>query len=422
MAIRRLLNVSLALMGLFCCYHLIVSSATAGVSRFLQFTSIVQSTMGPVDLAVRLTPSDPEAHYTRALELVNFERLEDAAAELQEATRLRPYHYYEWLDLGVTLDRLGNQTAAESALRESIHLAPYFAQPRWQLGNFLYRQGRFPEAYEQLRLGAASNPRLVPTMIELAWASSHGNVSTTELMVDPQGAHAELELANFLAKHGMGEDAVRHVAKAGTLVEKPDLDLARATIYELLSSGQFAAAYSAWSATHGKGDSSKSTEHFVNGDFAEAITSDDIGFGWQLTPAPNVTHSIDPNGPAQYLRSVRIEYSGDSPNATPIISELILLQPNTHYKLSFTARTNRLVSGGPPVIIITDVTTKVPKILGQSSPLPADTNDWTNYTVDFLTEANTHAVRVQLQRTSCQGTPCPIFGELWLSKFALDRN
>src|SRR2546430_12449574 len=142
MPIQRLLTVSLALVGLFCCYCLIASSATAGISRFLQFTAIVQSTMGPVDLAVRLTPSDPEAHYTRALELVNFEPLEDAASELQEATRLRPHYYYEWLDLGVTLDRLGNETAAESAIRESIHLAPYFAQPRWQLGNLLYRQGK----------------------------------------------------------------------------------------------------------------------------------------------------------------------------------------------------------------------------------------------------------------------------------------
>jgi len=102
--------------------------------------------MGPVDLAVRITPSDPEAHYTRALELVNFQRLEDAAAELQEAVRLRPHHYYEWLDLGVTLDRLGNQSAAENAVRESIRLAPFFAQPRCSLAascigrkNFLKR-------------------------------------------------------------------------------------------------------------------------------------------------------------------------------------------------------------------------------------------------------------------------------------------
>ena len=422
MAMRRLLNVSLALMGLFCCYRLIVSSATVGVSRFLQATSVVQSIMGPVDLAVRITPSDPEAHYTRALELVNFQRLEDAAAELQEAVRLRPHHYYEWLDLGVTLDRLGNQSAAENAVRESIRLAPFFAQPRWQLGSLLYRQEKFPEAFEQLRLGAASNPHLVATMIELAWAASDGNILTVELMVDPHNAHTNLELAKFFAKQGKGEDAVRHLQRAGTLADKADLDLSRATISELLSGGQFAAAYSAWLAARGSANSAGSTEHFVNGDFAEAITNDDIGFGWRWVPAPNVSHAIDPSGPAQNIRSLRIEYSGDSPDTTPIITELILLQPNTRYRLSFTARTNRLVSGGPPVIIITDVTTKVPKILGQSSPLPSDTNGWTNYTTDFLTEANTRAVSVQLQRLRCQETSCPIFGELWLSRFALDRN
>src|SRR5207244_3907645 len=159
------------------------------------------------DAAVNLTPSDPEAHYLRALSLVNLERLNDAVVELQQATTLRPHDYYEWLDLGVTLERLGDQTAAVAALKESIRLAPSFAQPRWQLGNLLYRQGRYPEAFAELRLGARSNPGLAEGMMELAFASSDGNIETLEGFVQPANARTHLLLARFLVKQGNGADA-----------------------------------------------------------------------------------------------------------------------------------------------------------------------------------------------------------------------
>src|SRR5438105_2575453 len=101
-------------------------------------TSTVQTNIEAADLAVRLTPNDPEAHYTRAIVLGNLERLSEAAVELNQAISLRPHHYYEWLDLAVTMDRLGDEPAAIRAVDESIRLAPSFAQPRWQSGNLLF--------------------------------------------------------------------------------------------------------------------------------------------------------------------------------------------------------------------------------------------------------------------------------------------
>src|SRR6266478_4552630 len=183
---RQVLRVLVALAGLFCCYRLIVDAGTSGVSRLLSTSAIFQSTIAPADAAVRLTPTDPEAHYTRALALVNLERLGDAVGELRQATTLRPHHYYEWLDLGVTLDRLEDQTAAIAALQESVRLAPFFAQPRWQLGNLFFRQGRYEEAFAELRLGAKSNPNLFTGMLDLAWVAADGDVRTIEALVPPE--------------------------------------------------------------------------------------------------------------------------------------------------------------------------------------------------------------------------------------------
>lgn len=417
---RRVVAFIVALVVLFCCYRLIVGAATAGLSRLYQTSAIISSSVEPADVAVKMTPNDPEAHYTRALSLVNLERIDEAVTEFREAVRLRPHHYYEWLDLGVTLDRVGDQAGAEKSLRESIRLAPFFAQPRWQLGNFLFRQEKFSEAFEQLRLGSASNPQLTRTLIELAWAASDGKVPTLEASVDPHGARAELEVANFLAQHNMADEAARHVQKAGLLVDERDIDLSRVIIDELLSNRQFSAAHVAWLATHGKQNSpATSTQDFVNGGFADPILNKDPGFGWQLTAGPNILASIDPTGPGPDTRSLRIEYSGNSSPTDPVVSELLLLQPNKRYQVKFSARTDQLVSGGPPVIVVADVGGEVSKILGQSNSLPPDTNGWTSYAVDFSTETGTRAVSVRLVRLGCKEMPCPIFGKLWLAKFAL---
>src|SRR2546429_1535082 len=128
----NVLRCVIALVGLFACYRLARDSAANGTSRFLSFLSIIESTVEPSDMAVKIAPADPEAHYTRALSLINLDHLNEAVGELREAIRLRPYHYYEWLDLGVTLDRLGDQEGAARALTQAVQLAPFFAQPRWQ--------------------------------------------------------------------------------------------------------------------------------------------------------------------------------------------------------------------------------------------------------------------------------------------------
>jgi Flp pilus assembly protein TadD len=420
---RPLLRFAVAVLGLISCYRLIEDAARSGVSRLFSTTAIVQSSVEAADEAVRLAPSDPEAHYTRALALVNLERLSDAAGEFQQATRLRPHHYYQWLDLGVTLERLGDQTGAAAALRESVRLAPFFAQPRWQLGNLLYRQGRYEEAFAELRPGAKSNPSLVGGLLDLAWVAADGDVGAVEALVQPESRRRHLELASFLAKHGKGADAVRQVREAGEPGDEGERALLHETISRLLAAQLFSDAYVAWATTHSSAVSgANGPGQFVNGNFVEPIMQNDPGFGWQVLARPQVVVSVDPSGPAPGAKSVRIEFDGDSPPGNQLIHQLVLLQSKTRYSLNFMARAENLVSGGPPVILAADGGSKATKILGQSKPLSPGTSEWSTYQVDFTTDENTTAVIIALQRLGCSQSPCPIFGRLWLSRFSLEKN
>lgn len=409
----------LALVGLFLCYHFSVATAALGISRLFSTMSIVQSSVPAADTAVRFAPDDPEAHYTRGLALVNAGRLNEAAAELQQATQLRPHYYYEWLDLGVTRDRLGDQVGAVAAIRESVRLAPFFAQPRWQLGNLLFRQGQFEEAFAELRLGAASNPNLYESMMQLAWVATDGDVGKFEALVRPDSRESHFWLASFLAKSGKGADAARQIKEAGVPTEEWERRFLHQTIIQLLAAEQFSDAYAAWAATHPGSDKSAKGQ-ILNGNFVETIVQDDPGFGWQLALLPNVSISIDPSGPTPSARSLRLQFGGDNPPANQLVNQIVLLDPNSRYTLTFMAKSEELVTGGPAVISVLAPGAN-PKILGQSGPLSPPTSGWTTYRVDFSVDEKMSAVVVALQRLPCNQSPCPIFGRLWLSGFSLSK-
>lgn len=412
---------SIALMALSCCYKLIQDSASIGLSRLFSFSAIMQSSVPAAQKAASLTPNDPEAHYTLALELVNTDRLSEAVSELQRSIQLRPNHYYEWLDLGVTLDRLGDQEGASTALRESVRLAPFFAQPHWQLGNLLFRRGKYDEAFEELRLGATSNPNLMEEMLVLAWVAADENVATVENWIKPESGRNHLELARFLVWHGKVWDSARHAIEAGQPKDEGEVGILHWVTSGLINAREFSAAYSVWAASHQRNASMQPSEQFLNASFNEGVVRNDPGFGWQLEVVPNVSISIDTDGPTNGTRSVCVQFAGESPRFSQLIQQIILVRANTKYSLEFKARADNLVSGGPPIVVVIDASSEDRKILGQSNPLASSAGAWAAQRVDFSTNKNSSAVVVALQRLACKEGPCPIFGKLWLSGFALTR-
>lgn len=418
--LRRIFSFGLALIALFCCYRLIISSASVGYSRLLSTVAIIQPNIEPADRAVSLTPDDPEAHYTRALSLVNQQKLPEAVAELQHAIRLRPHHYYQWLDLGVTLQRVGSQAEAIAALRESIRLAPSFSQPHWQLGNLLYRQELYDEAFQEFRLGAKNSPNLFLAMLDLAWVAAAQDVPRFESLIQPDSGRSHFELARFLAQQGKGADAARHARTAGFPRDEDELNLVRQAIANLLVWRSSAEAFDIWLVIHP--DSKAGKGQLLNGDFSEAILANDPGFGWQLPKSPNVTASIDPSGPTPNSRSLRIEFAGEIPAEGQVLYQMLVLVPNSNYSLSFLAKTEDLLSGGPPVISILDASSESPVMLGQSKPLSPGTPDWTSNVVEFSTPEKSSTVIVALKRMPCSESRCPVFGKLWLGRFVLTKS
>jgi Tfp pilus assembly protein PilF len=415
-----LVRLAFGIIALLCCYRLVISSGKTGVARFFCMLSIIQSSVEPADNAVRVTPDDPEAHYTRALALVNVERLTDAVVELRRAIQLRPNHYYQWLDLGVTLDRLGDFQGAENALRESVRLAPYFGQPRWQLGNFLYRQGRNSEAFVELRQASRSNQNMFPQMLVMAWSAAADDIDLFNSFVQPQSTHEQFQVAEFLANQRQGKYAAMMVERADTPSDDAERYWLRQTIAHLLANQQFSDAYAVWGKTH-KSSFPSESNRVVNGDLTQPIPQDDPGFGWQLITSPSVAISVDPSGPTATSRSFRFDFNGDIAVGAQVVSQLVLVAPNTRYSMRFMAKSEGLATGGPLLIEVRDVTRPSGKILGQSKFLAVGTTGWSPYEIEFSTDQDSTAIMLSLQRSACKESICPIFGRLSMGAFLLAK-
>ena len=412
-SIGRLLILTL---GLSASFWGIWTSGREGLSQLLAGHSLMTERIEEADQAIRLSPALAEGHYVRASLLYDREDFGEAIKEYERAVSVRPRDYALWLELGRARDQAGDPEGAIAAFRESTHLAPFYAQPHWQLGNSLYRIGRWNEAFKELRRAMISDARLIPAALDLSWPAFKGDARAIEQAIQPQTPSMHIALARFFVEHGEISEAVQQFRAAGGMSE----DDRRGLLKDLLKARRFVEAHEVWSSAR-TADTGR-TSQFVDGGFESEIKLDDPGFGWQPMLRPEaVTISSDIQNPHGGAHSIRVDWSGKSDPADAVISQLLLVEPAARYRLSFAARTEELLTGGLPVVMVIDATDDRNRILIKSKTLRQGTNQWETYTSEFTTSETTSAVSISIRRENCDTTPCPAFGHVWFDDFSLAR-
>jgi tetratricopeptide (TPR) repeat protein len=414
---NRSIQTAVAIIGLAFCLLCLWVAAVAGYSRLFSAYAAGSRRLDAAEAAIHLAPSDPEAHLIRAALLKAGNRLDEAVKEYEQAAALRPRDYVLWLELGLALDEAEDQRGAINAFREAVRLAPFYAEPRWQLGNVLLRAGQLDEAFSEMRRASKSNRAFLPQLIDLAWTIYNGDIASVKQAVQPEDSAARLALARFIARHGKASDAAR-IFRTIENVREEDL---RAFLSELLAAREFRVAYEVWLEGQGRKEGA-SGSGFDDGGFEEQIKFDDSGFGWQIARnQQGVRLSVDNVQPHEGGSSLRLDWSGNSNPGLAIISQIVLVEPNARYRVRFSFRTEELVTGGLPLITILDANAEDSALFAQSDPLPPNTASWQERSVEFTTAKETQAVLVVLRRQSCSSSPCPVFGRLWLDDFSLQK-
>jgi Tetratricopeptide repeat len=413
----RLILGAIAIVAL--CWAMIASGRIAISRIFVKFATTILSQApedaeAAADSSISSTPKDAEAHWTRGI-VANYMRSGPAALrEFELAVSLRPRDYYLWLELGLAQDQEGNQQAALASFNESIRLAPFYAQPRWLRGNLLFRLGRYDEAFADLRQAAVSNPELLPALIDLSWGAAKKDAGTTEKLLQPLNETTHYELAMFFANHDKPDEALAQFRSAGAI----PAEFRRKLVKDLLAAGATQQAFDVWRSS--AGESSLTKGSIFDGGFEGTLNLDESGFGWRLASTQSgVAFSLDGNQPDSGTRSLRITLTGHTYPAVELVSQLIPVEPNIFYKLSFAARTANIVTGGPLIVVVHDPKGK--QTLAHSPTLPATTTRWQTFSFDFETRADTQTIVVSLQRENCTTEPCPVFGDINLDSFSLQR-
>ena len=392
---------------------LIWMAGRAGFASLLTAYAAKANLPASADAAVSISPADPDAHLIRGELLETKGDLPAAINEYETARSLRPEDYVLWLSLARALELNGESERAIAAARKAIPLAPFYAQPHWQLGNILLRAGQKEEGLKELSLAGASNPSMMPGIIELAWRSFGGNVEAVEQALNPQTSESYEALARYFRQRGEANAAIAMYAAAGTAAR----DERRAFLAELISAKRFKDASDLWAVDH----SAIAIGAMLDPGFEQESDPNEPGFGWRLGQRAEGFHlSLDAADPRSGRSSLRVEFSGNSDSSAPIISELVLIEPHTRYQMRFAARTEGIVSGGLPLIAVVDANTG--GVVEGSEDFPQATNGWRDYLIDFSTGESTTAIEIRLQRKACSKPPCPIFGRLWLDSFSLQRS
>jgi hypothetical protein len=402
------MRIVLSILAIAACLFLIQVSARFGMSRIFARYALATTSTEVADTAVRLTPSDPEAHRTRAAVFNRQQNPAEAAKSLEAALALRYRDDYLWIELGNTREELGDTQGALAAMDEAVRWAPYYAHTHWQRGNLLLRMGQANDAFTELRAAALANPRYEPNLFDLAWGISRNNLRTTEALLDIKDDNERLAFIYYLARNGRGSEVLDQVH----LVK---LELAASTRIEL---GLLLFDAKAFKESFELMHASEMTP-FIDGGFEGELLVNQKGFGWILTPGPKSRLTVDISEKLSGNQSLSVNFDGDWPPRPPL-SQTFIVNPNTSYRISFAVKTKDLVTGGPPVILVNDATND--QLLAKSENFPTATTPWTKLTFTFTTLPTSQAAVIRLQRNNCDSSPCPIFGTLWLDEFYVEQT
>ena len=409
-SVPRYLRLSLVAVAIVGCLFVVQSTAKYGLAQLLITYSLTAGNLTAATTAVRLAPTDAEARFAGGALLSLSGKPDQALIELERAVASRPSDYGLWSELGLMRDQLGDSDGALQAFNEAIRRAPFYSKPKWNRGNVLLRAGQYDAAFADLNNAAESNPELLPNLMGLAWALSKGDVQLAEQLAQVNSDERRIAFARFLAWQGEAQHVLTQYAKISNVPE----EIRRAIIDQLLARGAVAEAFQIWKGTVGK----PTATEIYDGGFEAPLSLTERSFGWRVANGLQATTvSLDSSKPHSGSKELRVEFNGNSDPNVSLLSQVLLVEPSRRYQINFASRSQDLVTGGPPIVIVLD-NSQGPKRLGQSTTLAKGDSDWQLHSFEFTTTPQTRSITLIVQR-DCSTSPCPIFGALWLDSFSL---
>ena len=341
-----------------------------------------------------------------------------AISYYQRATSIDPGSSFYWMDLAGAYETAGSLSQAEQAFRKARQLYPISAEAAWRFGNFLLRQGRLPEAFQQIHDALVSDPKLTPLAVSRCWESTHDveqilkAVLPDEANVNWGANHFFVEAREPLPAMAVWNRMAAHHPSFPVADAFPLLDM-------LIETGHFDDAETVWTqalAAAGLAAKADSNGSLIwNGGFEQEPL--DGGFDWRVRPIPGVEMGWDEQIAHSGRRSLRLDFDGSANVDFQNVWQYVPVQPATRYRFSAFFRTADLTTDSGIRFEVRDISRPgnplrfTPNLLGSEQ--------WAQADAEFLTGADTRLLQIVLRRTPSEKLASKIRGTAWVDDVSL---
>lgn len=368
-----------------------------------------------------LTPGDGSAWdsigHLRQWDLAN-QNLPGAIADFERAIQDDPRSARYWVDLAGAREAAGNFAQAGDAYAHAEADYPDSAEVAFDYGNFLLRQGNYPDAWRKLRRAVRTDPSLLPLVISRTWRATED----AEILLDnvlPRNVPAYSQALSFFASIHQGDPALAVWRRMMALGQKVPLPGTFPFFEEMIQEGRSGDAARAWPealAAAGWPRASAADQSVVwDGDFTADFTNG--GLGWRWSSMPGVIIDFDSAPPPEGGRAVRLDFNGGMNTDLEEPYEYVPVEPGRAYHFRGWLRTEAITTESGIRFQITD-----PFHAGAVNVQTEDftaTRPWTPRDADLTTGPQTHFLTIRLFRAPSRMFENRLSGTAWMANLSL---
>ena len=284
-----------------------------------------QRTRPAIEHAIRLAPLN-SAYYVR------FAEIDPAAAlsAMRMAALLNPRNSSIWIELGHVAETNHDFQKAENSLLTAVRLDKTFA-PRWQLAEYYYRRRDVERFWPAVRMALSTSYDDVSPLFRLCWDLAPDPSLVLRQTLPPRDDVLRQYL-DFALERGRLDIAEPVAAELMERVSLEDVPALLRCCDRFLEKHQTAHALGLWNLLAAKrllrdpGLQPAEGHSVTNGRFASPLLSH--GFDWRLPELEGIW-TVRAGSPA----TLRFSFSGQQPESCEILSQIMPVMPERHYRL-----------------------------------------------------------------------------------------
>jgi tetratricopeptide (TPR) repeat protein len=341
-----------------------------------------------------------------------------AIANYQKAVQRNPLSAHYWMDLASAYEATGDDARAQEALEGAKAVYPTSAEVAFHYGNFLLREQKYPEAYNELRQAVQTDHTLLPLVISRTWRAS-GDVNQLLDHVLPADVDAYLQALDFFGSAHEVEPAMavwRRLMGLGRFVP-----LARMfpLLDELIREDRADDARRVWREALGAADlphvEPAPASLIWDGDFQAEFSNGGLGWRWDMTPGAAI--DFDFQAAPNNSRAVRLDFSGGNNVSLSAPYEFVPVEANHAYHFHASMRTEQITTESGLRFSITDP--NHPNALNILTDNFTGSRPWTAVEADLSTGPETHFLLIRLVRDPSRLFDNKLSGTAWIADVSL---